>query len=148
MTISSKSRYAVRALVELARREDQLAPEKAVPLAELAERHAMPLQFLEQVFAVLRRAGIVRSRRGASGGYRFARPPSAVTVLDVVAALDGLPTPADCTQGLCDSLNVCGASSVWIEAEQASEKVLAGTTLAELLERELRASGQAEMYYI
>ena len=81
----------------------------------------MPVQFLEQVFAVLRRSGIVRSRRGASGGYRFARPPAAVTVLDVVAALDGLPTAADCTQGLCDGPDACGAASVWIEAEQAAE---------------------------
>jgi Rrf2 family cysteine metabolism transcriptional repressor len=148
MTISSKSRYAVRALVELAQREDQIAPEKAVPLAELAARRAMPLQCLEQLFAVLRRAGIVRSRRGAAGGYRLARPPADVTVLDVVAALDGLPTPADCTQGLCDSVEACGAASVWIEAQQASERVLARTTLAELLERERNARGQTWVYSI
>ena len=62
----------------------------------------MPLQFLEQVFAALRRGGIVRSRRGASGGYALARPADEITVLDVVAALDGVPSPAECTQGLCD----------------------------------------------
>ncbi len=148
MPISSKSRYAVRALVELAQREEELAPGTSVPLGELAERRAMPVQFLEQVFAVLRRAGIVRSRRGASGGYRFARPPAAVTVLDVVAALDGLPTAADCTQGLCDGPEGCGAASVWIEAEQAAESVLAQTTLAHLVERERRTRGQTWVYSI
>jgi Rrf2 family protein len=145
--ISSKSRYAVTALVELARREEQLAPGKSVPLGTLAERRGMPVQFLEQVFAVLRRAGIVTSRRGATGGYRFARPPAVITVLDVVAALDGLPTPAECTQGLCDGGDGCGAASIWIEAEQAAEKVLAQTTLAELVERE-RTDGQPWVYSI
>ena len=73
MNISMKSRYAVRALTELARCEET-EPGKPVPLGDIASEREMPLQFLEQVFAALRRAGIVRSRRGASGGYSLARP--------------------------------------------------------------------------
>ena len=108
MNISMKSRYAVRALTELARREET-QPGKPVRLGDIADSREMPLQFLEQVFAALRRAGVVRSRRGAAGGYALARPAAEITVLEVVAALDGVPSPAECTQGLCDQLDGCGA---------------------------------------
>ena len=147
MNISSKSRYAVRALVELAGREPA-ADGRPVPLAEIAERRAIPQQFLEQVFATLRRARIVQSRRGASGGYRFARPPADVTVLAVVTALDGVPSLAECTQGLCERAEGCGAASVWIEAKEAAEAVLGGTTIADLVEREASARRGSAMYYI
>ena len=147
MNISMKSRYAVRALTELARRE-QAEPGRPVRLGDLADRREMPLQFLERVFAALRRGGVVRSRRGAAGGYSLARPAADVTVLDVVAALDGVPSPAECTQGLCDHAESCGASSVWIEAQQALEKVLADTTIGDLLLREDALHERAPMYEI
>jgi Rrf2 family protein len=147
VNISMKSRYAVRALTELARREDT-EPGKPVRLGDIADSRDMPLQFLEQVFAALRRGGVVRSRRGAAGGYALARPAAEITVLDVVAALDGVPSPAECTQGLCERVDGCGASSVWIEAQQALEKVLGGTTIGDLLAREDALRGRAPMYQI
>lgn len=142
-----KSRYAVRALTELARRE-QSAPGRPVRLGDLADSREMPLQFLEQVFAALRRGGVVRSRRGAAGGYSLARPAGDISVLDVVAALDGVPSPAECTQGLCDRAESCGASSVWIEAQQALEQVLSGTSIDDLLRREDALREQAPTYQI
>lgn len=147
VNISMKSRYAVRALTELAARE-QAEPGRPVRLGDVADGRDIPLQFLEQVFASLRRAGVVRSRRGASGGYSLARPAADISVLEVVAALDGVPSPAECTQGLCDRAESCGAASVWIAAQEALEEVLGGTTVADLLERERRARGQAPMYHI
>jgi len=147
VNISMKSRYAVRALTELARREDT-EPGRPVRLGDIADSRDMPLQFLEQVFAALRRGGVVRSRRGAAGGYALARPAAEITVLDVVAALDGVPSPAECTQGLCERVDGCGASSVWIEAQQALEKVLGGTTIGDLLAREDALRGRAPMYQI
>jgi Rrf2 family transcriptional regulator, cysteine metabolism repressor len=147
VNISMKSRYAVRALTELARLE-QSQTDKPVRLGEIAERREMPLQFLEQVFASLRRGGIVRSRRGASGGYSLARPAGQITVLDVVAALDGVPSPAECTQGRCDRVETCGASSVWIEAQKALEQVLTETTIGDLLRREDALRAAAPMYHI
>ena len=147
MNISMKSRYAVRALTELARRE-QAEPGRPVRLGDLADSRDMPLQFLEQVFAALRRGGVVRSRRGAAGGYSLARPAADITVLDVVAALDGVPSPAECTQGLCEQVEGCGASSVWIEAQQALEKVLGGTSIGDLLRREEALRERAPMYQI
>ncbi len=142
-----KSRYAVRALTELARVEAR-QPGKPVRLGEIAERRDMPLQFLEQVFAALRRGGIVRSRRGASGGYTLARPADDVTVLDVVVALDGVPSPAECSHHGCEQVDRCGASSVWIEARQALEHVLSETTIGDLVRREDALREAAPMYHI
>ena len=69
-------------------------------------------------------------------------------MLDVVAALDGVPSPAACTQGLCEREPSCGASSVWVEAQAALEAVLGGTTIADLLAREDALREQAPMYHI
>ena len=85
LQITSKSPYAVRALAELARRGGATP----VPIAEIAKARDIPVQFLEGLFASLRRAGILQSQRGVKGGYLFARPPGEVTVLEVVELLDG-----------------------------------------------------------
>ena len=85
LVITSKSPYAVRALAELARRGDA-AP---VPIGDLARARDIPVQFLEGLFATLRRAGILQSQRGVKGGYGFARPPGEITVLEVVELLEG-----------------------------------------------------------
>src|SRR5438067_12280275 len=84
LSITTKSPYAVRALVELYRYGDG-----PVPIGELARRGDIPVQFLEQLFASLRRAGILRSQRGVKGGYSFGRPATDVTVLEVGELLDG-----------------------------------------------------------
>jgi Rrf2 family protein len=147
VNISAKSRYAVRALVELAERAEA-APGKPVRLGDIADTRDIPPQFLEQLFSSLRRSGLLRSHRGASGGFSFARRPEEITVLEVVEALDGLLSPATCTQGECDRLDGCGAAGVWIEARQALEEVLGRTTITGLLERERRARARPAMYYI
>ncbi len=129
LSITTKSPYAVRALAELAR-SGAAGP---VPIGELARRRDIPVQFLEQLFATLRRAGVLKSQRGVKGGYSFARDPSEVTVLEVVELLDG-PFGA-------------GAESIFGEAAAAARAVLEGTTIAELVERVNRQAG-AHMYYI
>ena len=85
LSITTKSPYALSALVELHR----LQAAGPVPIAELARRREIPVQFLEQLFASLRRAGILRSQRGVKGGYTLARPAAEVTVLELVEVLDG-----------------------------------------------------------
>jgi len=91
------------------------------------------VQFLEQLFAVLRRAGIISSQRGVKGGYRFARDPATVTVLEIVELLDG-PLGR-------------GAEGVFADAAEAARKVLGETTIADVIEREIREAG-ASMYHI
>ena len=132
LAITSKSPYAVSALVELARTGGS-AP---VPIGEIAKRRNIPVQFLESLFATLRRAGILQSQRGVRGGYTFARPPAEITVLEVVELLEG-ELGADSPQ----------AGPIWIESVDAVKGVLSGSTIADLAEREARAAGAA-MYYI
>jgi Rrf2 family protein len=144
MNITAKSKYAVRALVELARRSTG-AP---VPLLTLAEAQAISPQFLEQLFSTLRRAGILQSQRGVYGGFRFARPPEHVTVLEVVEALDGPIEPAVCTTSeACERRAVCSVSDVWMQAKCAVESVLGGVSIKELADREATLQGSS-MYYI
>jgi len=147
MNVSAKSKYAVRALVELAERTEA-RPDRLVRLTDVATARGIPLQFLEQLFASLRRAGIVNSRRGASGGFLFARPPAQVTVLEVVEVLDGLVSPAVCTQGECERIEECGPAAVWLEAKEALERVLRETTIADLAERERSRVPREAMYCI
>jgi len=129
ISITSKSPYAVLALAELGRSSGA----EPVPLGELARRREMPVQFLEQLFAVLRRAGVVSSQRGVKGGYRFAREPAAITVLEIVELLDG-PLGRD-------------AQGVFADAAGAARRVLADTTIADVIERETREAG-ASIYHI
>jgi Rrf2 family transcriptional regulator, cysteine metabolism repressor len=132
LVITTKSPYAVRALAELARRGNA-AP---VPIGEIARARDIPVQFLEGLFATLRRAGILQSQRGVKGGYSFARPPDEITVLDVVELLEGeLGTDA------------AANGTVWSDAVEAVRSVLAGSTIADVAEREAHAAG-AQMYYI
>ena len=129
LSITTKSPYALKALTELGR----TGGDAPVPIGELARRREIPVQFLEQLFAVLRRGGILKSQRGVKGGYSFAREPSEITVLELVELLDG-PVGAD-------------AKGVFGEAAAAAREVLAKTTVADVVERERRDAGAA-MYYI
>jgi Rrf2 family protein len=83
--ISAKAEYAVRAAVELASVDDA----KPVKAERLATAQEIPLNFLENILGELRHAGIVRSHRGAEGGFRLARPPAEITIADVIRAVDG-----------------------------------------------------------
>src|SRR3954451_2426282 len=123
ISITTKSPYALQALVELGR----TGSPGPVPIGELARRRDIPVQFLEQLFAVLRRAGVLRSQRGVKGGYSFAREPADITVLELVELLDG-PIGAD-------------AKGIFSDAASAARDVLAKTTGADVIERERRDAG-------
>ena len=128
MSITTKSPYALQALAELGRSGDG-----PIPIGELARRRNIPVQFLEQLFATLRRAGLLRSQRGVKGGYTFARQPADITVLEVVELLDG-PFGRD-------------AEGIFGEAAAAARAVMQASTLADIVAREARAAGVA-MYHI
>ena len=132
LAITSKSPYAIRALAELARSGGS----GPVPIGEIARRRDIPVQFLEGLFATLRRAGILSSQRGVKGGYSFARPADELTVLEVVEALEG-SLEAEARQ----------SGEIWVEAVGALRERLGAVTIAEVAQREARAAG-AQMYYI
>ncbi len=128
ISITTKSPYAVQALAELGR-----AGDGPVAIGELAKRRGIPVQFLEQLFATLRRSGVLNSQRGVKGGYSFARDPATITVLEVVELLDG-PLGRD-------------SEGVFGEAAAAARAVLEKTSIADVVERERADAGQS-MYYI
>jgi len=128
ISITTKSPYALQALAELGRSGDG-----PVPIGELARRRDIPGQFLEQLFATLRRAGVLKSQRGVKGGYTFARSPADITVLEVVELLDG-PVGR-------------GAEGIFGEAAAAARAILAARMIADVVDREAREAGIA-MYHI
>ena len=129
--MTSKSRYAVVALAELAR-----SGERPVPIAQIAERRDMPVQFLEQLFSTLRRDGLLLSQRGVRGGYRLARPPEEITVLEVVQALDGKVGEEGKEAG-----------GIWADGVESLRSVFSRATIADVARREEAEAGSG-MYYI
>jgi Rrf2 family protein len=136
ITVSERSRAAVSALTELARRAES-AP---VPILEIAEGRHIPLHVLEQLFAALRRAGILKSQRGVKGGYSFQRVPREITVLDVVTCVDGPLRP------VADASPDAGGE-LWADMQTRLADLLEAVTIADMVEREARHSG-ALMFHI
>jgi Rrf2 family transcriptional regulator, cysteine metabolism repressor len=132
ISVTSKSRYAVVALAELARSRDG----QPIPIAVIAERRGMPVQFLEQLFSTLRRAGLLESRRGVKGGYRLGRSAEDITVLEVVQALDGRVGEEGKEAG-----------GIWAEGVDALRDVFSRNTIADIARRETDAAGGG-MYHI
>lgn len=132
ISVTSRSRYAVVAMAELARSADG----KPVPIATIAERRGMPVQFLEQLFSVLRRDGLLESRRGMRGGYTLARPAEEITVLEVVQALDGRVGE-----------EAKEAGGIWAEGVDALRAVFSRTTIADIGRREAEKAG-SRIYHI
>ena len=131
ISVTSKSRYAVVAMAELARSGGQ-----PVPIAAIAERRGMPVQFLEQLFSTLRRAGLLESRRGVKGGYTLARPAEDITVLEVVQALDGRVGEEGKEAG-----------GIWAEGVDALRGVFTRNSIADIAAREADEAG-GRMYHI
>ena len=131
ISVTSKSRYAVVALAELA-----VSGDRPVPIAQIAERRKMPVQFLEQLFSTLRRNGLLVSQRGVKGGYTLARPPEEITVLEVVQALDGKVGE-----------EAREAGGIWKEGVESLRDVFSRTTIADIARREAEEAG-AGMYHI
>ncbi|WP_291424028.1 RrF2 family transcriptional regulator [Deinococcus sp.] len=130
MWVSTKAQYGLRALIEIARRGGE-----AVPLKDVSERQGLSQHYLEQIASNLRRAGFIKSVRGAHGGYRLARPAEQINAYEVVTALEGSIAPVQCVEDdhSCESQNVCGTQDLWFRVDAALRDVLGGTTLADLI---------------
>ena len=146
MNVSSKSRYALMALVELDLRTR--GEQKPVRLTDLAAERRIPEQYLEQLFAALRRAGVLAGHRGVGGGFTFARRPDRVSVLAVVEALDGAPDFAPSARESSDPRERATGGAVWQAAGAAYQDVLAHTTVSDLAERELQLGAGGPAYEI
>jgi Rrf2 family protein len=136
MRLSAKEQYGVRAMVELARHYGQ----GPVSLAQVAEIQQLPLPYLEQIMSPLRQAGLLTSSRGAYGGYELSRPPEAISVGDVIRALEGQIVSIPCIQenagAHCRREDVCAVRNVWETVHQRLADTLNDMTLAGLLDAE------------
>lgn len=144
MELSCKSEYAFLALLELASR---YASREPVQVRQIASQQEIPDRYLEQLLATLRRAAIVRSQRGAKGGYLLAREPHKITLLDVVRCIEGVePEPGQrSSHGTVERSIIL---EVWQEAWQSAELVLQGYTLQDLCDRRDARQQLDIMYYI
>jgi len=144
MRLSTKGRYAVMAMADLARRQDDA--ERAVALADIAERQEISLSYLEQLFARLRRKGLVQSARGPGGGYRLAKTAEATTIADIVHAVDEPLKTTRCsapTKGCMLKGERCLTHDLWEDLGHRIEDYLASVSLADVIGGRLRAGRQA-----
>ena len=147
MKLSTKGRYGLRALLDLAVHQN----EGLVPLKDIARRQEFSLSYLEHLVAPLIAAGLVKSTRGARGGVLLLKPPSEVKLSEVVQILEGSIALVDCVNNpaLCHRAASCVTRDIWIEMKKAMSRVLDSTTLQDLVERqEKRRQTETGMYYI
>lgn len=144
MDLSCKSEYALLALLELSA---HYASGDPMQIRQIATQQNIPDRYLEQLLATLRRAGLVRSQRGARGGYLLARDPWKITLYDVVSCIEGFDVQAD-PDKTPDTTEGLVINDVWQEVQQAAEAVLQKYTLQDLLERRDTRKQVDFMYYI
>ncbi len=133
MKLSTKGRYGLRALVDLAAN----GGEEAVSITSIAGRQDLSESYLEQLMRLLRRSGLVESVRGAQGGYRLARPADTISVGDVLRALEGDLKAVDCSgfmeEGGCSGSDLCVTKYVWKRVNDAIERTVDSIMLSELI---------------
>jgi len=134
MRVSTRGDYASRALLSLALRDDLDLP---VSVRDLAERTGLPQPYLEQILLSLKGVGLVRSKRGVGGGYVLARDAHAITLAEIVAAVDGPIVAGDFGEphrdGACDHEGQCVLLGVWAEVGEHMRDHLASFTLADMV---------------
>jgi Rrf2 family protein len=133
MKLSTKGRYGARAALELAIRYGS----GLVMVHQIARSQDISVRYLEHILNALRAAGIVTSTRGAKGGYELAKPPSDISLGEVVQALEGPMNIVSCAGGssVCSKISECVMNGVWTEVKNAIVGVLDSITLEELVKR-------------
>lgn len=133
MKISTKGRYGLRAVLDIAMHADS----EAVALSSIATRQHISISYLEQLISKLKKAGIVNSIRGAQGGYILARPAEEISVGDILRCLEGNLNPVECSEilgGSCTDSDVCVTKFVWKRISDSISQAVDGLMLSELVE--------------
>jgi Rrf2 family protein len=150
MKISTQGRYGLRAMVDLAK-NDKGGP---IPIRKIAERQEISEKYLEQLFAKLRKEGLIESVRGAYGGYKLNNMPADITVGDIIRTLEGSIAPVECVEGdgeECNLIHKCVAQEVWNQVYEKVNEVIDSITLKQLQERAVeleRNENQGYVYHI
>ena len=146
LRISQKLEYAMRAMIELALRDDS---DVLVPAREIADSQGVPLRFLEQQLGALHKAGLVESFTGAGGGCRLARAPETIRVADIADAIEGQLFPMFCLEPAdhtCFQDARCGLQGFWGDVAIAIQRVFEETTVADLAARQRKVSPERMVF--
>ena len=155
MKFSTKGRYGLRALFDMAYNSGTLPTQ----IKDISRRQAMSARYLEQIFQDLKKAGLLKSRRGPQGGYYLARKPEEITVRDIILAAEGELAVVDCVKQLrgkkkaCDFHDRCVTQSVWLEASSRLNAYFDSVTLKDLCDNAKEVGLEKEldhrfMYFI
>ena len=145
MRISAKGEYAIKAVLDLALHHGR----GLIPIQEIAERQAIPQRYLEQVLLSLKRAGLLTSKRGATGGYHLTHTPEAITVGAVLRAVEGTNAPFETRDGNRATRDGQDLMELWEEIAEAVSRVIDRLTFDELALRvRERQSAARPMYHI
>jgi Rrf2 family protein len=155
MRLSTKSRYGLRALFDMAYHAGDLPAQ----IKDISRRQNISPRYLEQIFQDLKKAGLLKSRRGPQGGYLLARKPHEITVMDVIHATEGEMALVDCVKTgrgnkkQCEFDNQCITQQVWAEASRKLNEYLGTVTIKELCDRGSKMGLEKEldhrfMYFI
>ncbi len=132
MKISTKGRYGTRAMVDIGEHHN----EGPVSLRELADRQGISMKYMEQIVPLLKTSGLIRSTRGARGGYVLAKNPGDISLRDIVQALEGSWCLVDCLDddSLCDRAKDCVTYEIWQGIQKAIYNILDSMTLADMID--------------
>jgi len=133
MKLSTKGRYATRAMLDLALNYGQ----EPIVLSAIARRQGVSEQYLEQLIGPLKVAGLVRSIRGPNGGFMLAKSPSLIRIIDIIWAVEGSTALVECVDDphACSRADDCLTRGVWVKATEAINSVFDSTTLQDLMDK-------------
>ena len=145
MKISTKGRYAIRLMIDIAEHEKN----GNVSIKDVAKRQEISLKYLEQIVNVLSKAGYLRSRRGSQGGYQMTKAPEEYTVAEILRVTEGGFAPVACLEGeenSCPKRSLCSTIRMWEGLYKVVDDYLSGITIADLLKEKNSASGDFGYY--
>jgi Rrf2 family cysteine metabolism transcriptional repressor len=147
MKLSTKGRYAMRAMLDLAQNYN----DGLILVKDIAKRQKFSERYLEHLFLSLKTAGLVKSVRGAHGGFTLAKSPNKIKLIDIISVCEGPLALVECVvdAGVCPRSSQCATRDVWIELQSAMDGVLGSMTLQDLIERQqVKQQAPTNMYNI
>ena len=132
MKLSTKGRYGLKAMFELALTQKN----GPVPLRQIAQRQNISEQYLEQIFSTIKKSGLIKSVRGAQGGYLLSKEPKDITVGDILIVLEGPVSISDCVvdEDICENSGICVTKIVWERLKKGIEDVINSITLQNMID--------------
>ncbi len=145
MRLSTKGRYGIRAMLDLALNSS----EGPVLLRDIAKRQEVSEKYLEHSISALRKAGLVRSIRGARGGYVLAKLPSQIRLCEIMEVLEGSMAPVECVDDpqICQRAQLCVTRDIWAKMKEAIDNILESITLQDMVEQQNRKKNSKAIVY-